>query len=146
MSTPALLTAPVRRLPPAAATAPTPAEPLEVTLQGALLRDAEMRLSSGSRQPTVIVLLAQLGRPPVRAVELYPHGPAGQHAAYCKARQLRAGAQVSVRGEGLRPLKAPGIGEVVQLGCVRELRPLEAAFDPRAASANDGADAQGASR
>lgn len=136
MSTAALLTPPVRK-PPRAAAALAQPEPLEVTLCGALLRDAEMRLAAGTQQPTVVVLIGQPGRPPVRAVELYPLGPAGQYAADAKARALRAGAHVRVSGEGLRPVRLPHVGEVVQLGSVRELRPLEAAFDPRAASAND---------
>lgn len=136
MSTAALL-APPRRTAPRPAAAAVPAEPLEVTLCGALLRDAEMRLAAGTRQPTVVVLIGQPGRPPVRAVELYPDGPAGQYAASAKARGLRAGAHVHLRGEGLRPVRLPQVGEVVQIGSVRELRPLDTGFDARAASAND---------
>lgn len=133
MSTAALL---VRHGPPATRRA-AQAEPLEVTLEGALLHDAEMRLTPGTHQPSVVVLIGQPGRPPVRAVELYPAGPAGQCAASAKARALRAGAHVRLRGEGLRPSRLAALGEVVQLGSVRELRPLDTAFDARAASAND---------
>lgn len=117
---------------------PAQAEPLQVTLAGALLRDAEMRLATGTRQPTVTVLIGQPGRPPVRAVELFPDGAAGQHAAYCKARLLRAGAHVRLCGEGLRPVKVPGTGEVVQVASVSELRLLDTAFDAARAAANDG--------
>lgn len=137
MSTAALLTAPPRRHRPPVACANTPAAPLQITLRGTLLRDAEMRLTPGNRLATVIVLLAQAGRPPVRAVELFGADNASAQAAYSKAKTLRAGAEVELRGEGLRPMSLPQLGAVVQIAIVQQLRLTAAPFDAARAAAND---------
>lgn len=137
MSHAALLTAPPRRARPPVACAAGPAAPLEITLRGTLLRDAEMRLTPGNRLATVVVLLAQGDRPPVRAVELFGADNASALAAYSKARTLRAGAEVELRGEGLRAMTLPQVGPVVQLSIVQHLRLIDPPFDAAKAAAND---------
>lgn len=134
----AVITAsPPRRIAPRAAQRAAPAAPMTLTLAGSLLRDAEMRLSPGNHLPCVTVLIAQAGGPPVRAVELFGEGPAACQVAASKARSLRAGARVELRGEGLRVRRTAAEGEVLHVAIVQQLRLLEPAFDAAMAAAND---------
>ena len=134
-----LATAATSARPPSPRTAArlAPAAPLELTLTGSLMCDAEMRLTPGNNLPTVTVLIAQAGGPPLRAVELFSEGPASCQVAASKARSLRAGARVELRCEGLRARRVPAHGEVLQIAIVHRLRLLEPAFDAAMAAAND---------
>ena len=84
---------------PAAARPGTP--PIEVSITGTLLEHAVMRVAPATGAPEVTVLLAQPGCPPLRATLTYPPGISSQVVAASKARQLRAGDPVRVRGAGL---------------------------------------------
>lgn len=131
--------APVR--PRRAARAPLPAArpgtpAIEVSITGTLLENAVMRVAPHTGAPEVTVLLAQPDCPPLRATLAYPPGVSSQVVAASKARQLRAGAQVLVRGAGLswRPRMAV---PCLHLDHVSTLQPLLQAHSAAMAAAND---------
>lgn len=110
----------------------TPA--LQVQITGALLERAVMRIAPGTGTSEVTVLVAQPDGPAVRAALAYPAGESGQMAAQAKARMLRRGDLVALRGGGLswRPRLA-----VLQLDGVTSLLPLTMPKSPAMAAAND---------
>jgi hypothetical protein len=136
MAAPASM-APAR--PRSSARAPLPAArpgtpPIEVSITGTLLENAVMRVQPHNGAPEVTVLLAQPGCPPLRATFTYPPGVSSQVVAASKARQLRAGAAVLVRGAGLswRPRMA-----ALHLDHVTTLQPLLQPHSAAMAAAND---------
>jgi hypothetical protein len=122
------------RVPLAAARPGTP--PIEVSITGTLLENAVMRVSPHNGAPEVTVLLAQPGCPPLRATLTYPPGLSSQVVAASKARQLRAGDPVRVRGAGLswRPRMAV---PCLHLDQVSALDPLIQTHSAAMAAAND---------
>jgi hypothetical protein len=131
-------TAPIARAARKAARALPPARPgtppIEVAVIGTLLEHAVMRVTPATGAPEVTVLLAQPGCPPLRATLAYPPGASSQIVAGMKARTLRAGMQVQVRGAGLswRPRMA-----ALHLDHVTSLQPLLQPHSAAMAAAND---------
>jgi hypothetical protein len=132
MNTPAATATQRRPGPP-----PLPgAQALSVTLLGELLKPAELRVSSDGSRTVIRLLLAQPGGqlPPVCA----EYVPAGGSAAYVVWRQLvrlyASGTLVRIDGHGLRPRTLHG-RRVLALEHTDSVRPLQPAFDARAAAA-----------
>jgi hypothetical protein len=92
-----------RPAPPAAPVQALPGPLLEVTIEGELLEDAQMRIEGGSQRPIITLSIAQRSQQdPVRAIEVFADGVESMAEAAAKASTLTAGRRVRVTGEGLR--------------------------------------------
>lgn len=114
---------------------PSTAPALQVTLRGRLRDDAEVRMVAGTNVPTITAMVEQPGGAPVRVVEYYGNGFASHHAAVSKARMLRRGTTVEVRGEGLAA--DPKHRGALSLTRVSSLAPLHIPTSGAMAAAND---------
>lgn len=120
------------RLPQPAATADA-----EVVITGTLLQDAEMRLLASGAAVVTVLVGQRADCPPVCAAELYGVEACSQVAAASKARAMRRGCRVELRGQGLRIGRTARLGAVLKLGQVHRLSPLDLPFDAALAAAND---------
>jgi hypothetical protein len=125
------------RQPARAALADAPAA--QVTIEGALLQPAQLRITGTGLHTTVQLLVAQPGKLPPVCVLLRP---AGGMAAYIAWRQqvhsYARGVLVRVQGHGLRAGNVNGNRALV-LEHASHVALLQAPFDARAAAAGDGA-------
>ena len=127
----------VRHVPPVRRAVLPQAPAACITVLGALLQPAELRVGAGGTHTVVRLIVAQAGELPPLCAHYYPAGGA---SAYVVWRQLvhdyGRGKLVSIKGRGLRLRTLHG-RRVLALDSTESVRLMEPPFDARRAAAGD---------